>query len=388
MNTFVLKKDGSILLAFERNPLPEFMKEIQHKDFSILWMETLQHADSCCLYTNAFGLSYLASLVKIEGEKTELFVMGPFLKKTPDTNKLRTAIDIDQKKQIILEEFLRGLKLMGSSKIRSLANILYNNSGLFQHAPLHAVNEQPETFHARKVPSIHHALQQPDEEYVDLIELRYQLQKELMHAVERGDKDKVQETFLKSIDLFDFSERLPNQPIRIMKNAAIVLNTLLRIAAENGKVQPFFLHHLSEKFAIHIERVESLESLNKLIETMCYEYCDLVKNHSIVDYSPLIQKAVSFLTVRFSHPFNLKDLAQHCLVHPAHLSRQFKKETGMTITDFLHKLRIEEAKTMLKMERTPIDIIAGNVGFDDAGYFTRVFKKWEGMTPTKYRNSN
>jgi YesN/AraC family two-component response regulator len=220
-----------------------------------------------------------------------------------------------------------------------------------------------------------------------LIELRYKTQKELMHAVQMGNKSKLKEALLKAEGLFDFSERLPNHPLRLMKNQLIIVNTFLRIAAEDGKVPPFYLHHISEKFAVQIERIESIEALNKLYHTMFEEYCNLVKNRAVIGYSLLIQQAVSYLSMHYSEPFSLERISEHCHTHPAHLSRQFKKETGMTLTAFMNKRRIEEAKLLLQNELTSIDLISGYVGFNDAVYFASVFKKFEGMTPSEFRNS-
>ncbi len=119
---------------------------------------------------------------------------------------------------------------------------------------------------------------------------------------------------------------------------------------------------------------------------MCEEYCELVQTHSVSRYSLTIQKAINYLTIYFTKPLQLDDLAKRCLVHPAHLSRQFKKETGITLTDYLHTLRITEAKKLLRSSYATMDWIAGSIGFEDASYFTRIFKKREGMTPSQYRN--
>ncbi|UOF89284.1 AraC family transcriptional regulator [Fodinisporobacter ferrooxydans] len=387
INMSVMEHDGSILLELERNPFPDFLFEFQKKDFSVLRVEAEQHLNHCCIYTNEFGLSYLANLVEVVEGDIKLFVIGPFLKQTPDTQKLKETYKIDEKKMIIFEEFLRGLKLISNSKIKSIANVLYTVRTL-REAPLHSQDAEKNT--SKRVKATHHhgILQQVDEEYTDLIDLRYKIENEIMHAVELGKKAKLEQSLSMFGNLFDFSERLPGQPVRVMKNGLIILNTLLRIAARNGKVHPFYLHHISEKFAIQIERIDSIDSLDRMRMIMCHEYCDLVKTHAISGYSSLIQKAVRFLDVHYSKPFDLKHLAEYCFVHPAHLSRQFKKETGMTITEFLQKKRIEEAKLILKTDYTSIDEIAGYVGFDDAGYFTRIFKKIEGITPTEYRNAN
>lgn len=384
LNTYVLDKEDSIILAFEHNRLPDFLSDIQNNTFWGLRKEIEQNEYPCCLYRNELGFSYIASRFERKTGESNLLVNGPFLIQTPDMIKIAALVNPDKK--IILKEFLGGLKLISRSKVQSMANVLYHSHSLEQ-VVLHTFDEHKESVKQINVSDRFKILQQPDEEYNSLIELRYKLQKEVMYAISQGNKAKGQPSFSELVKLADFSERLPNQPVRVMKNLCIIFNTLFRIAAENGGVPPFFLHHISEKFAIQIERVEHLDSLVRLVEAMYSEYCDLVKQHEISGYSLLIQKAISFLKINYSQPLNLEKLSQYCFVHPAHLSRQFKKETGVTLTDFLNKIRIAEAKKNLRIERVSIELIAENSGFSDAGYFTRVFKKAEGMTPSQYRNS-
>jgi AraC-like DNA-binding protein len=386
INTFLLDKNGSILFAYERDSLPDFLSEKQQKDFLFLLQEAMQNKDKCLMYTNEWELSYLASLFEDDGEEKKVLIHGPFLKQTPDTAKLFYTFNIDQKKRIVLGEFFRSLKLLSTAKIQSIANVLQKMSSI-DTAPLNFIDLNEISSPLLQETALNNRLKQTDEKYVELINLRYEVEKEMLHAVEKGDKVKIKDILSKRNNMFDFSDRFPNQPIRGMKNNLIILNTLFRNAARNGGVPPFYLHYISEKFAIYIERVESLNALNKLIMVMAEDYCDLVRKRSHTGYSLLVQKALDYISVHFSKPLNLDKLAQHCLVHPAHLSRQFKKETNITLTEYIHKLRIEEAKLLLKKERTSIEWIAGTIGFEDAAYFTRVFKRLEGVTPTQYRNS-
>jgi AraC-like DNA-binding protein len=382
INTLVLNKNGSINLSYERNPIPDFLVDIHQKDLAILQLRTKQQVTQCGMYTNELGLSYLAYSFTIEQDTTMCLIIGPFLKQTPDINRLSATYKLDQKKQMSLGEFFQALKLVSPSRVQSISNLI-KLMGSIDQVPiqnLEVSQKHEEKSHLSKF------VQKQDETNIELIELRYKLEKELMRAVEKGDSQKAKEFFLKTGNLFDFADRFPNQPVRAMKNILIVLNTTFRISAEKGKVHPFFLHHISEKFSIKIEQINSIDHLNKLIIQMCEEYCELVKQRSITKYTLLVQKAIHFLTIHYSQPFDVNEISQYCLVHPSHLSRQFKKETGMTLTNFLNQVRIEEAKILLKQHRTSIDWIAGAVGYDDAGYFARIFKKATGMTPTKYRD--
>lgn len=72
-------------------------------------------------------------------------------------------------------------------------------------------------------------------------------------------------------------------------------------------------------------------------------------------------------------------------MNPSYLSRKFKEETGFTLTDFINKKRIDEAKIFLNKGDISITDIAFMVGFNDINYFSKVFKKWTTLTPTEFK---
>ncbi|MCR8636522.1 AraC family transcriptional regulator [Paenibacillus radicis (ex Xue et al. 2023)] len=381
INTYILDKKPSVLIAHVHDPLPEFLSDVQQQDFAALSQKSEPESKLCYLYTNPWGLTYLSRLMR--KDEAQLMIIGPFLMQFPDNSNLK----IDQKEHIQLEDFYRGLKLISGSKIQSIANIL-DQAGFIQQATVQVVdNPQQESNSASTKNGLELIQAQPDETFIDIIDVRYQIEKEMMQAVAQGDKAMLRSIHTKVKNLFDFHERFPNQPVRAMKNALVILNTLFRVAAEKGKVQPYFLHQISERFAKKIERCETIHSLNSLMAVMSDDYCDLVSSHTTSGYSQVVHKAAEYITLHFNKPLNLKNLSRTCHVHPAHLSRQFKKETGMTLTEFQQRQRIKEAKLLLSKNHASIAWIAGYVGFDDAGFFTRIFKKLEGMTPTEYRNS-
>jgi transcriptional regulator GlxA family with amidase domain len=65
--------------------------------------------------------------------------------------------------------------------------------------------------------------------------------------------------------------------------------------------------------------------------------------------------------------------------------RRFTLATGMSPLEYVHRLRIEEAKQMLETADAPIDVIAAEVGYQDASFFSRLFRRRVGMTPAHYR---
>ncbi|WML54462.1 hypothetical protein RCG17_07575 [Neobacillus sp. PS3-12] len=139
INTYILKKDGSVLLKFERNLLPPFLLEFQQQDFFTLWEEAEQHTGHCCILTNEFGLTYLASLFTESGEEMKLIVNGPFLRQIPDSKDIKNKNKFNEQTLFIVIQFLRSLKLLSSSKISSMANALVTVHPLHQ-VPLHSID--------------------------------------------------------------------------------------------------------------------------------------------------------------------------------------------------------------------------------------------------------
>lgn len=181
-----------------------------------------------------------------------------------------------------------------------------------------------------------------------------------------------------------FLNRIPESPIRSAKNIVLVMNTISRTAAERGGVHPLYIHHISEKFAILIERASSLSVLKQLGEAMAYEYCAAVRDFSTRHYSLLVKKAVNYIHMHLEEDLSLSIIADELYVNASHLSRKFKAETSKSIVDYINQKRIEEAKRYLERGNVSITEVALMVEFNDLNYFSRVFKKTTSLSPSQY----
>ena len=138
---------------------------------------------------------------------------------------------------------------------------------------------------------------------------------------------------------------------------------------------------MSEKFAMQIEIKTRLAELQQLQNDMIEEYCELIVSNSLSDYSKITQEVIAYIMTYYNKRIDINELAAIHFTHPSHLSRKFKQETNMTITAYQQKIRIHQAKHLLKNENMPIEEIAWMVGYEDSSYFTRVFKQETGYTP-------
>lgn len=86
----------------------------------------------------------------------------------------------------------------------------------------------------------------------------------------------------------------------------------------------------------------------------------------------------------FNEELKIDDIAKHVYTNYSHLCFVFKKETGITINDYLTELRMYKAKELFDSGNQFIQIVANRVGYADANYFGKCFKKYIGVTPSKY----
>ncbi len=214
------------------------------------------------------------------------------------------------------------------------------------------------------------------------MERRYAFENEILDAVTRGSESKLNKLF--SAFNESFFERRVADPVRNAKNYGIIMNTLLRKAAERGGVHPIHLDKISSEFAVKIEIFTSVEQGNELMTEMFRAYCRLVREKSS-SYSPLVKSAVTAIDSDPSAELSLSTIAKQLNVSNVYLSTIFKKETGKTITEYINDRRISYAKHLLCTTSLQVQTVSLHCGIMDVHYFSKLFKQKTGKTPSCFR---
>lgn len=118
---------------------------------------------------------------------------------------------------------------------------------------------------------------------------------------------------------------------------------------------------------------------------MVKEYCLLVKKHCSNNYSLPIQRVITYIDTDLTADLSLKALSDSLNINSSYLSTLFKKETGMTLTNYVNKKRIEHAVYLLSSTDMQIQNIAQYCGIPDVNYFTKIFKKVMNKTPSEFK---
>jgi len=122
-----------------------------------------------------------------------------------------------------------------------------------------------------------------------------------------------------------------------------------------------------------------------MMNMMMSDYCSYVQMYAANQYSSLIRKIVNYINMDLSKTHSLQEIANHVSMNPNYISAQFKQETGMTITYYTNHQKMKRAAELLRDTQLSITAVAEAVGFLDLNYFSRLFKKQMGRSPSAFR---
>lgn len=228
-----------------------------------------------------------------------------------------------------------------------------------------------------------------DKQDIKSIEMRYKEQAKIKHAIISGKIEEAKMLAEKFSNFYLlFENRVNGNHLRAAKNTLIIGNTSGRLHAEETGIHPFYLDRISEKYAIQIEKCNSMEAINIIGKEMIVEYCNLVKRFSLSCYNPIVKKIINYIYLNLNKPFSLSELSEHLQLNKHYLCKVFKKEVNETIVNFVNKLKMEEAKRLLYTSELSLSEISFELGYNHYSYFSNLFKKETGFTPKQYRNNH
>lgn len=216
---------------------------------------------------------------------------------------------------------------------------------------------------------------------------RYENMKLLQTAVELGDIDTARELLwnsLSSIHTINHLYTPKEHNVRVFHNQLVSMNTFFMICTYRLNPNPLYLHTISRHYDTMIEKVTTEEQAAALMEDMLKDYCSLSVYREKKQYSPIVQKAIWHITADPAKKLSLNHLASLLGMSPSALSRKFHTETGQTISQYHTAFRMRIAQHYLQETGCSVTQAAYIVGFTDASYFTKVFTRCTGITPSEY----
>jgi len=155
--------------------------------------------------------------------------------------------------------------------------------------------------------------------------------------------------------------------------------------------EPLIKNCINEELKILLDYLDAVyahpfktspQKLALVLEAIIIQISD---NIAISSTSQLATKIIDYISTHFREKITLNDICQFTYFSPAYCENEFRKTVGKSIIHYLIDVRVSEAKKLLSETSISCSAIANMVGFEDANYFSRVFKKRTGISPLKYR---
>lgn len=185
------------------------------------------------------------------------------------------------------------------------------------------------------------------------------------------------------------------------------------VAGVLAEIDKFFSYFMEKEKIQRVEFIQRINSIMKLfqisevLESQFFQYQKKIINAARVSevhtylksfvnlyfnnieecmsYSPIVEQAINYITENPSRYVQLTEVSEHVNVSKSYLSQLFKKETGTNFVTFVHRYKINLAKKMLE-DNMRIGEICDKIGFENANYFTKIFKRFTGVAPSEYKN--
>ncbi|PZE22356.1 helix-turn-helix domain-containing protein [Paenibacillus xerothermodurans] len=224
-----------------------------------------------------------------------------------------------------------------------------------------------------------------------------QVEQQLINYIKIGDFPSAQNTLDEIIDR-NFRGAAVSVPIArcLMLN---LVSTLVKTLSEIGHVQESLPVPNRTKFEKRVEKLARCATIQdmqgqmaELLKQVC-EYTSTKRQQNILQsrqklLSDLIRQVHSFIEHNYHSPsLNITMIGNHFDMKPAYLSKLFKDSTGEGLLDGINKTRIAHAKQLVAEAGKTIGEVSVCVGFNDVNAFIRTFKKYEGITPGKYKET-
>lgn len=179
---------------------------------------------------------------------------------------------------------------------------------------------------------------------------------------------------------------LAHDQLRQYKNTFIVTATVICRSAIRGGMDVHDALALSDSYIQECELLTSMEAITKLHYHMALDYTERVERiRRGKQPTKLTIDVTNYVLHHLSEPIKTADIAAAVFMSRSRLSTKFKEEAGVTLTDYILKEKAIEGKRLLRYTDKTIISISEYLGFSSPAHFSRVFKKYIGVTPHEYR---
>ncbi len=335
------------------------------------------------------GLIEWAAPIIIDGEHIGSIICGQVLMWEPEDF---FWIELKAMNKNLTDDFeplidaAKRLKVVRGDKVQEAADLLFVVANSIMKSGWESLHQRQEI--ARQQSLLNEEIQNRKALEAKLnarnLVLNYSFDKErdLVSKVKLDDREGAKKVFQELLaDIFiSGAANIPTVKARALELLVVVS----RAAAEAGA-------EFAQVLEINTDIVQEISFMNTIAEITLGavqaldKYMNAVQRNNKVKNHQIMNKIKDYIRSNYDKGLTLEMIAESVYLSPYYISRIFKEEQGVTVTDYLTKVRMEEAKKLLRNPRHNIDEISEKLGYSDPSYFSKVFRRNEGMSPSQFR---
>lgn len=208
-------------------------------------------------------------------------------------------------------------------------------------------------------------------------------------AIRRVREGNIQEhSFLDYEDFKDKMGASASTPKKTYEYNTVAAITLFCRAAIEGGAKPDDAYDLGEVLMQQLEKTKTVLEIQEIFQLAENMFAQMVHSARATNRPYQIEKCRNYIGENIFHKVTVAEVAEHVNLHPNYLSRLFLEYEGVNLKDFIQREKVNAACHMLRFSNKTVSEIALNFGYKSQSKFTEIFRKWQSMTPTEYRNLN
>jgi len=206
----------------------------------------------------------------------------------------------------------------------------------------------------------------------------------LLASLRRGDNVEAREK-LRMLLNTQYQEVRHNLPAFRLKAIELVV-LLSRAVSDHYEINNNTILETNNRYLELIEKSQDFNGITEILISFIENISEKIFSFQGVRHFSAIRKAERFIWENYTRKISLREIAGVSGLSAPYFSTIFKEEMGENLSNFINRLRVEKAATVLINSNMPISEISKNCGFEDQSWFSKIFKGYTGLTPGKYRD--
>lgn len=180
---------------------------------------------------------------------------------------------------------------------------------------------------------------------------------------------------------------LSKNPLTNLKYHFVVTVALVTRNCVEGGLELEQAYRLSDFYILKMDSCSTVKAIIDLHKDMVLDFTGkmLVLQKNAIISKPIVQ-CTDYIYSHINERITINELADYTELSPSYLSRLFKQNLGISVSDYIREKKIEKAENLLKYSEISLIEIANYLAFSSQSHFIQTFEKYVGLTPKKYRD--